>query len=112
MDPSVVISFGKKNLQDTRNPTLLKPHLGRETPLPRAHVRERILGPTYRARLGQAIEQRPCGGCGVHLIADAPQRDEGTGLYGEEADGGHGMNEFKVPLISSNGKGFAVGGET
>ena len=39
------------------------------------------------------------------LIADAPQRDEGTGLYGEEADGGHGMKVFKVPLISSNGKG-------
>jgi phosphatidylserine decarboxylase len=46
------------------------------------------------------------------LIADAPQRDEGTGLYGEEVDGGHGMKEFKVPLISSNGKGCAVGGET
>ena len=39
------------------------------------------------------------------LIADAPQRDEGTGLYGEEADGGHVMKEFKVPLVSSNGKG-------
>jgi phosphatidylserine decarboxylase len=39
------------------------------------------------------------------LIADAPQRDESTGLYGEEADGGHGKKEFKVPLLSSKGKG-------
>jgi hypothetical protein len=38
------------------------------------------------------------------LIADAPQRDESTGLYREEADGGYVMKEFKVPLISSNGK--------
>jgi phosphatidylserine decarboxylase len=42
------------------------------------------------------------------LIADAPQRDEGTGLYEEEADGGHVMKEFKVPLISLNGKGAVL----
>ena len=42
------------------------------------------------------------------LIADAPQRDEGTGLYGEEADGGHVIKEFKVPLVSENGKGAAL----
>jgi phosphatidylserine decarboxylase len=42
------------------------------------------------------------------LIADVPQRDESTGLYGEEADGGHVMKECKVPLISSNGKGVAL----
>ena len=30
------------------------------------------------------------------LIADAPQRDKGTELHGEEVDGGHGMKEFKV----------------
>jgi phosphatidylserine decarboxylase len=28
------------------------------------------------------------------LMADGPQRDERTGLYGEEEDGGHGMKEF------------------
>jgi len=44
------------------------------------------------------------------LIVVAPQRDESTELYGEEADGGHVMKEFKVPLISSNGC-CAVGGE-
>ena len=42
------------------------------------------------------------------LIADAPQGDENTGLYGEEVDGGHGMKEFKVPLISSSRKGAAL----
>jgi phosphatidylserine decarboxylase len=41
-------------------------------------------------------------------MADAPQRDERTGLYGEEADGGHGMKEFGVPLISSSGKGAVL----
>ena len=30
------------------------------------------------------------------------------GLYGEEADGGYVMKEFKVPLISSNGKGAVL----
>ena len=39
------------------------------------------------------------------LMADAPQRDERTELYGEEADGGHGMNEFSVPRLSSSRKG-------
>ena len=39
------------------------------------------------------------------LMADAPQRDERTELYGEEADGGHGMNEFSIPQLSSSGKG-------
>jgi phosphatidylserine decarboxylase len=28
-----------------------------------------------------------------------------TGLYGEEADGGHEMKEFRVPLFSLSGKG-------
>jgi phosphatidylserine decarboxylase len=35
------------------------------------------------------------------LMADAPQRDERTELYGEEADGGYGMKVFGV---SSSGK--------
>ena len=39
------------------------------------------------------------------LMADTPRRDEGTGLYGEEADGGHEMKEFRVPLLSSTGMG-------
>jgi phosphatidylserine decarboxylase len=39
------------------------------------------------------------------LMVDVPQRDESTGLYGEEADGGHGMKEFGVSLVSSSGKG-------
>jgi phosphatidylserine decarboxylase len=38
------------------------------------------------------------------LMADAPQRDESTGLYGVEAHGGLGMKEFSVPLISLSGK--------
>jgi phosphatidylserine decarboxylase len=42
------------------------------------------------------------------LIADAPQRNESTGLYGEEADWGHVMKEFKVPLVSLNGKGAVL----
>jgi len=41
----------------------------------------------------------------VDLMADTPQRDKGTGLYGEEADGGHEMKECRVSLLSSNGKG-------
>ena len=44
----------------------------------------------------------------VDLITDVPQRDESTGLYGEEADRGHMMKEFKVPLISSIGKGAVL----
>ena len=43
------------------------------------------------------------------LMANTLRRDEGTGLYGEEADGSHEMKEFRVPLLSSSGK---VGGET
>ena len=39
------------------------------------------------------------------LMADVPQRDERTELYGEESDGGHGMKDFSVPLLSSSGKG-------
>jgi phosphatidylserine decarboxylase len=31
------------------------------------------------------------------LMTDAPQRDENAGLYGEEAGGGYGMKEFRVP---------------
>jgi phosphatidylserine decarboxylase len=38
------------------------------------------------------------------LIVDMLWRDEGTGLYGEEADGGHEMKEFRVPLLSSSGR--------
>ena len=38
-------------------------------------------------------------------MADVPQRDERTELYGEESDGGHGMKDFSVPLLSSSGKG-------
>ena len=38
-------------------------------------------------------------------MADMPQRDEGTGLYGEEADGSHDMKEFRVPLLFLTGKG-------
>ena len=44
----------------------------------------------------------------VDLMADVPQRDERTELYGEEADGGHVMKEFNLPLISSNGKGAVL----
>ena len=47
----------------------------------------------------------------VDLMADMPQRDEYTELYSEEADGGNGVEEFKVHLLSSNGKGI-VAGET
>jgi hypothetical protein len=32
-------------------------------------------------------------------------RDESAGLYGEGADGGHGMKEITVLLLSSSGKG-------
>jgi hypothetical protein len=39
------------------------------------------------------------------LMADVLQRDERTELYGEEVDGGHGMKDFSVPLLSSSGKG-------
>jgi phosphatidylserine decarboxylase len=40
----------------------------------------------------------------VDLMADTPQRDEGTGLYGEEVDGGQEMKEFSISLLSSSGK--------
>ena len=40
-------------------------------------------------------------------MADAQQRDERAGLYGQEADGGHGMKEFRVPLMFLSGKGAA-----
>lgn len=35
------------------------------------------------------------------LMCDAPQRDEVTGLYPEDADGKHAMKEFKVPLVTA-----------
>jgi phosphatidylserine decarboxylase len=41
----------------------------------------------------------------VDLMADVLQKDEITGLYGEEAGGGFGMKEFGVLLLSSSGKG-------
>ena len=44
----------------------------------------------------------------ANLMADAPQRDERTGLYSGEADGGHGIKEFRVPLLSLSEKGAAL----
>jgi phosphatidylserine decarboxylase len=36
------------------------------------------------------------------LMPDAPQRDENTGLYGEEADWGHRMEDCGMSLLSSS----------
>jgi phosphatidylserine decarboxylase len=35
------------------------------------------------------------------LLADAPQRDGGTGLYDVDMDGKHPMKEFRLPLVST-----------
>ena len=101
----------KKSLQDARNPTLPKPawdekHLFHMCAYERAFkVQLTILD---WDKLSSNDHVGDVEFMVADLIPDALQRDESTGLYGEEADRGHMMKEFKVPLISSNGKGAVL----
>ena len=111
MDPFVVISFGKKVfrtrvIRHSLNPTWDEKLL----------IHMRAYESAFKVQLtvldGDKLSSKDhVGDAGfmvADLIADAPQRDEGNGLYGEEADGGHVMKEFEVPLISANGKDAAL----
>ena len=111
MDPFVVISFGKKVfrtrvIRHSLNPTWDEKLL--------IHVR--AYESAFKVQLtvldwDKLSSNDHVGDAGfmvADLIADAPQRDEVTGLYREEADGGHVMKGFKVPLVSSNGKGAVL----
>ena len=107
MDPFVVISFGKKvfrtriirhSLNPTRDEKLL------------FHVRE--YESAFKVQLtvldwDKLSSNDHVGDVGFmvsELLADAPQRDEGTGLYDVDVDGKHPMKEFRLPL-SSTGTG-------
>jgi phosphatidylserine decarboxylase len=94
LDPFVVISFGKNVfrahvIQHSINPTWDEKLL--------FHVR--AYESAFKVQLTVLDWDKPSsndhmGDAGfmvADLIADALQRDECTGLYGEEADGGHGM---------------------
>jgi phosphatidylserine decarboxylase len=108
MDPFLVISIGKKVfrtciIRHSLNPTWDKKLL--------FHVR------TYESafkvqltvlnwdKLSSNDHVRDAGFMVADFMADTLRRDEGTGWYGEEADGGHEMKEFRVPLLYSSGKG-------
>ena len=111
MDPFVVISFGKKVfrtrvIRHSLNPTWDEKLLFHVRAYESAfNVQLTVLD---WDKLSSNDHVGDAGFMVADLIADAPQRDEGTGLYGEEADGGHGMKEFKVPLVFLNGKGAVL----
>jgi phosphatidylserine decarboxylase len=91
MDPFVVISFGKKVfrtrlLQHSLNPAWDEKHL--------LHMRAyesvfkvQLTGLDWD-KLSSNDHVGDAGFMVADLITDAPQRDESTGLYGEEADRG------------------------
>jgi hypothetical protein len=104
---STPASSKTKSLPHTRNPPLSKPPWDEKL-----HLQVRAYESAFKVQLtvldwDKLSNNDHVGDAGfklADLLADAPQRDENTGLYGEEADGGHGMKEFKV-LLSSSGKG-------
>jgi phosphatidylserine decarboxylase len=107
MDSFVVISFGKKVFH-TR--VILNPTWGEKLLF---HMR--AYESAFRVQLtvldwDNLLSDDHVGDAGfmvADLMVDAPQRDENTGLYGEEADR-HGMKEFMVLLLSSSDKGAAL----
>jgi phosphatidylserine decarboxylase len=98
MDPFVVISFGKKVfrtriIRHSLNPTWDEKLL--------FHVRE--YESAFKVQLtvldwDKLSSNDHVGDAGFmvsELLADAPQRDEGTGLYDDDVDGKHPMKEFR-----------------
>ena len=108
MDPFVVIAFSKKVLHTRVIRHSLNPTWD-EKLLFRVHAYESAFKVQLPVLDWDKLSSNDHVGDGgfmvADLTADAPWRDERTGLYGEEEDGGHGMKEFRVLLLSSSGKG-------
>ena len=99
MDPGVVISFGKKSFRTRVICHSLKPTWDEKL----LHVR--AYKSAFKVQLTSSNDHvGDAEFMVVDLMADTPQRDEGTGLYGEEVDGGQEVKEFRVPFLSSSGK--------
>jgi phosphatidylserine decarboxylase len=101
MDPFVVISFSKKVfrtriIRHSLNPTWDEKLL--------FHVREYESAFKVQLTVLKLSSNDHVGDAGFmvsELLADAPQRGEGTGLYDDDVDGKHPMKEFRLPLVST-----------
>lgn len=104
MDPFVVISFGKKVfrtrvIRHSLNPTWDEKLL--------FHVRR--YETSFKVQLtvldwDKLSSNDHVGDASFNvseLLATAPQKDEVTGLYPEDVDGSHPMQEFKLPLTTA-----------
>jgi hypothetical protein len=105
MDPFVVISFGKKLFRTRVIRHSLNP-LWDEKLLFHVRAYESAFKVQLTALDWNKLSSNDYVGDAGFMVADLmADRDENTGLYGEEADGGRRTKEFKVPLLSSSGKG-------
>ncbi|KAI0925468.1 hypothetical protein AcV5_008193 [Taiwanofungus camphoratus] len=104
MDPFVVISFGKKVfrtrvVRHSLNPTWDEKLL--------FHVRR--YETAFKVQLTVLDWDKLSSNDHVgdasfsvsELLANAPQKDESTGLYPEDVDGSHPMQEFRLPLVTA-----------
>ena len=104
MDPFVVVSFGKKVfrtrvIRHSRNPQWDEKML--------FHVRR--YEATFKVQLTVLDWDKLSSNDHIcdasfdvaELLADAPKKDEKTGLYPEEEDGKRSMREFTLPLSTA-----------